>query len=641
MRHIFVSYSRKDSKTVDHIVARLIQDGLEVWIDREEIHGGELWREAIVKAIDNAYAFVLMLSPDCVASDNVRKEVDLAEGAKKKLFVPVLLKTVKLPAKLRYQLAGIQWVEYYRDPETKSAELVKVLRARKPKRTVSKPATTRDVEFVIKGLNPSKFGPKKQEELLRLVAEITGARRTDLKLTALKSGILHAFISMPEDAAYQLKTAALNRDLRLINFGIDALRLSGDHSFVFLKTGRIAPLKPRKFGGSRWFTGTLALAISLIIASTVYSMFGPRIEIFPTTTPTITVTPTKILTPTSNVSITYGPDPDDFPPDINPLTGLPACDPSWLKLPAVLVSITNFPASARPQAGLSFSPIIYEIFISEGTTRFLAVFYGECPRATASGANGARVGPVRSARPPYVDIQASFSRSCLVYASASGELLPKLTACGEIVYGTNPDDVNSAFIDVTSIEKIARANLLPGRTFSYTGNLFSDAIPSSGQSAERLNVFYNELNQAQWSYDRLSGKYIRSENHPDSPNQFTPATDRLTAQQLAFSNIIVLFAKHTAVAPTIIDIDMAQDRIGDAYLFRDGQIFKIRWTTVNAEYEQQTGLRRPIRFIDMSGNPIALKPGHTWVHIMSYDSALSERNPEQWFARFVAPAGSK
>lgn len=642
MRHIFVSYSRKDSKTVDHIVARLIQEGFEVWIDREEITGGELWREAIVKAIDSAYAFILMVSPGSVASDNVRKEIDLADGAKKKFFVPVLLKAVKLPAKLRYQLAGIQWIEYYRAPEKKYAELVKVLRTHEPKRNARAMHATRDVEIVIKGLNPAKFGPQKQEELLRFIAEITDSQRSELKLTALKSGSVHAFISMPEDAAYRLKTAALNRDSRLINFGIDALRLSSDRNFVFLKTGQIAPLKPPKLGGPRLLMGTLVLTISLILASTVYSMLGPKNAILATTTPTIT--PTKILTPTSPVSVTSGANPEEFPPDINPLTGLPACDPSLLKLPAVLVSITNFPASARPQAGLSFAPIIYEIFISEGTTRFLAVFYGECPQATVPDTNGERVdqvGPIRSARLPYVDIQAGFPRSCLIYAGADEQVLPELTGCGDIVYAANPKDVNSAFIPVTSMNKIAQANLLPGRTFSYTGNAFSDTIPSGGQSAERLNVFYSEQNQAQWSYDRLSGKYMRSENHPDSPDQFTPARDRLTAQQLAFSNIIVMFANHTVVTPTIIDIDMAQDRIGDAYLFRNGQTFKIRWTTVNAEYEQKTGLRRPIRFIDESGNPIALKPGQTWVHVMSYDSTVSERNADQWRARFFAPAGSK
>src|SRR5262245_7134367 len=100
MRHIFVSYSRTDGDVVDQIVARLEQDGFNVWIDREEVKAGELWHEAIVQAVDTAYAFILILSPGSAVSENVRKEVDLAESAHKEL-IPILLAPVELPANLR------------------------------------------------------------------------------------------------------------------------------------------------------------------------------------------------------------------------------------------------------------------------------------------------------------------------------------------------------------------------------------------------------------------------------------------------------------------------------------------------------------------------------------------------------------
>ena len=44
----------------------------------------------------------------------------------------------------------------------------------------------------------------------------------------------------------------------------------------------------------------------------------------------------------------FGPNLEDFPPGYNPLTGQPVADPSLLELPAVLISISHFPASARP-----------------------------------------------------------------------------------------------------------------------------------------------------------------------------------------------------------------------------------------------------------------------------------------------------
>lgn len=66
--------------------------------------------------------------------------------------------------------------------------------------------------------------------------------------------------------------------------------------------------------------------------------------------------------------------------DINPLTNQKVKEPDLLNLPAVLVSISHFPVAARPQAGLSFAPWVFEIYITEGATRFLSVFYGEFPK---------------------------------------------------------------------------------------------------------------------------------------------------------------------------------------------------------------------------------------------------------------------
>src|SRR5512135_793534 len=84
-----------------------------------------------------------------------------------------------------------------------------------------------------------------------------------------------------------------------------------------------------------------------------------------------------------------------FAPEVNPLTGLRVADTSLLKVPALLVSISHFPAAARPQSGLSFAPFVYEFYITEGATRFLAVYYGESPKpeVPVKGDCEARIGP--------------------------------------------------------------------------------------------------------------------------------------------------------------------------------------------------------------------------------------------------------
>lgn len=101
--------------------------------------------------------------------------------------------------------------------------------------------------------------------------------------------------------------------------------------------------------------------------------------ILPTATQVASL-PTASPTPQSlSAPATFGPDKENFPATYNPLNAQQTEDPSQLETPALLVSISHFPVTARPQAGLSFAPWVFEFYITEGATRFLSVFYGEVP----------------------------------------------------------------------------------------------------------------------------------------------------------------------------------------------------------------------------------------------------------------------
>ena len=110
MAQVFTSYSRRDTEVVDTIVSKMSEAGISVWIDREAIKAGNQWRVQIVQAIDTCQAFVLMLSPNSAASDNVRKEIDLSQDSGRTIFA-VMLEPTKIPAEIRYQLAGLQFID--------------------------------------------------------------------------------------------------------------------------------------------------------------------------------------------------------------------------------------------------------------------------------------------------------------------------------------------------------------------------------------------------------------------------------------------------------------------------------------------------------------------------------------------------
>jgi hypothetical protein len=112
MGHIFISYSRRDKDVVDRLTQLLTAAGVEIWIDREGIRGGEKWRALIVQAIRTADAVLLVLTPNAVESDNVRKELDLTEEFKKPI-IPVEIEQTVVPMAIAYQIAGLQKIDLF------------------------------------------------------------------------------------------------------------------------------------------------------------------------------------------------------------------------------------------------------------------------------------------------------------------------------------------------------------------------------------------------------------------------------------------------------------------------------------------------------------------------------------------------
>jgi hypothetical protein len=315
--------------------------------------------------------------------------------------------------------------------------------------------------------------------------------------------------------------------------------------------------------------------------------------------------------------------PDQFPEGVNPLTGLVVTHPENLTLPPAFVSVTNFPTTARPQAGLSFSPFVFEMYIGEGMTRFLAMFYGDLPdEAAVAKANGGSsgvvvdysVGPIRSGRLPYESIRKQYG-GFLVMASAWSGVASQLSDYNNI-FGSDSGDVNSAMIQVTDLQKIAEKSQdrLKNKA-SLSGLRFDPLAPSGGQAGNMLWIPYNFLNQVIWRYDPASGAYNRYQDDADGVT-FLKATDRLTQKGLAFENVVVMYVNHRARAETLIDLDLSYQNPTRAVIFRNGQMYDVFWTTKNAEFEKQTGQLRPIRFVDAQGNPFPLNPGKTWVEIV-------------------------
>lgn len=318
---------------------------------------------------------------------------------------------------------------------------------------------------------------------------------------------------------------------------------------------------------------------------------------------------------------------------LNPLTGLPVANPENLRLPPALVSVTNFPPTARPQAGLSFSPIVFELYIGDGMTRYLAMFYGDYPQSIVddqsadlaeemtAGIPEPSIGPVRSGRIPYEHIRKLYN-GFIVMASAYSRVADQLLDYVN-VFGDDQSDQNSAMIPVEAVEAIAKDSGKDLGEAALGGMVFDEIPPEGGKDGQSIWLYYAFKNQVFWRYDAVDGSYHRWQDNADGET-FIEQTDRLTGETLGFENVIVLLVDHQVEQEYFIDLDLLYVKREKALIFRDGEVHQAYWTTKSEEYEQTTGKLRPIRFIDAEGNPFPLKPGQTWIELIPTNSPIWE-----------------
>jgi hypothetical protein len=253
----------------------------------------------------------------------------------------------------------------------------------------------------------------------------------------------------------------------------------------------------------------------------------------------------------------------------------------------------------------------------------------------------AKVGPVRSGRLVYADIAAFFPDSCLIYAFASPEVLEQLPICAFVTHDLQG---GGYMLDINEMTQLAKDSKQLDKEIDYASNIYDSAPPEGGVPASQLHVFIAWLNQSAWIYSPLYESWWRyvDDADPQTAGSVHPEIDRLTGRQLHFENVIVLFAHHDVISPTNLDIHLEQDWVGDALLFRDGKKYQIRWSTVASDEELQTSRRKPIQFLNLDDKTsFPLKPGNTWILVVTPETAVTETSAGKWLLQFHPPEGAK
>jgi hypothetical protein len=319
-----------------------------------------------------------------------------------------------------------------------------------------------------------------------------------------------------------------------------------------------------------------------------------------------------------------------FPPDTNPLTGLRVEDPYILNRRPVLTKVSNFPATGRPHAGLSYADVVFEYYIGEYMNRFLALYYGD---------DAAKAWPLRSGR--LVDPQiTNMFQGILVYGNADG---PRTKSIQDIlgehsfafnespcppICGEETHDATGVYVITDEVTKYYDSHGIENEKPYLNGWLFDNTPPFSSKYAMTVGVQFIRWNRSEWRYNAESGNYLRwTESWEEDDYPLIPLVDQLNGQQLAFENIIILYADYIELAPTAHDVKFWSNTHGEkAYFFRDGLLIEGGWYVPDRN--------EPMVFLNNDGTPYHLKPGKTWIVIAGLGSEFKQNSVSEYYLYF-------
>lgn len=386
------------------------------------------------------------------------------------------------------------------------------------------------------------------------------------------------------------------------------------------------------------------LSLGLAACGQLFAPPTPTPTATATSTPTLTATPTATPSETPTPTITptatrdypgegYGP--SDFPENVNPLTGLEVEDPSLLERRPLMIKVANLPREYRPQWGLSLADHVYEYYIEEGTTRFAAIFLGN---------NAEMVGPIRSGRffdhrllqmykPNFAFGSADYRVRNLLFNQNYADRLIIESACPPMCR-YEPNGVNYLMADTAGLTDWINQKNVPGGNGrqNLDGFRFLYDLSEKGTAANQIFIRYSGAIYNRWDYDYQTGKYSR---YSDTQNDFdgtqaiyAPLTDRLTEQPITADNVVVIYITHQyfSVTPEIVDIVASGP--GEAYLFRDGEMFELTW--------YRNAIDQLFTLVGPDGEIFPLKPGNTWFEVVGSSSEMTQEK-SSWFFKFSIP----
>lgn len=286
---------------------------------------------------------------------------------------------------------------------------------------------------------------------------------------------------------------------------------------------------------------------------------------------------------------------------VYPLTGLEAVEQNLTQRP-VAVMINNHP-KARPQSGLTKADIVYEVLAEGHITRFLAIFQSEIPDI---------IGPVRSARPYYIDLSKGYDALYIAHGYSpdakeklfSGEVdsLNGMEYDGSLFWRADHRRApHNSYISKENILKGAESNEFDVEAELDPFEFLSEEELQSmqGEQANKFVIKYDnsETWHATYEYNQTNKSYNRYSNNEQT-------IDLESEESVELTNIFVVEMDHHLIddyGRRGLDLDSG----GRALLLQNGLMQEVEW-------ENRDGRILPVK----DGKALKFVPGRTWINIV-------------------------
>ena len=222
MAHVFISYVREDSKLVESLCNSLRENGVRIWIDRNNIPPGTRWKRSIRKAIDEGDFFIACFSLNYInrGATYMNEELTIAIELLRRMpvdrawFIPVLLNECEVPDRgigAGETLLDIQQVRLYEDWDAGITQILSVVKPEDAEKSAEVQSATTDniISILFLAANPSDTAPLRLDEELR-----------EIQSSILQSGLrdrFHVEVRMAVRLA-DLRRALVQVNPRIVHF---------------------------------------------------------------------------------------------------------------------------------------------------------------------------------------------------------------------------------------------------------------------------------------------------------------------------------------------------------------------------------------------------------------------------------------